>query len=80
MNRQKTGTRLDFKIDAVYYGPDGKVFANQSIDSYIDPTWQDSYHTTGWGWDSPGNYPLGTYRVDVSIDGQLVGSGSFSIH
>ena len=40
----------------------------------------DSWHTTGWGWEQPGNWSVGIYRVDLYIEDQLIVEDFFEIY
>lgn len=71
--------KIEFEIVAIYSNPDGSEFAQQTKKAYIESNWENSYHYWGRGWKEPGNWPVGTYRVDLLIKGQKVASGSFRI-
>jgi len=75
-----SGRRLDFKIDAVWYKPDGSVSARQTKSTYLEPDWKTSWHVFGSGWEKPGNWEPGVYRVDLFVDGKIVASSSFEIY
>lgn len=71
--------RQDFSIYARYYDPQGQLLTEHSISSYILPGWTDSNHSSGWGWDEPGQWQPGSYRVEIQIGGQTVSTGSFVV-
>ena len=73
------GQRIDFEIEAVYYRSDGNVLARNKRKTYVKSEWTSSYHNYGWGWKTPGKWPLGKYRVEVYIKNEKVTSGSFEI-
>ncbi len=73
------GRKLDFAIDAVYIGPDGSVLSRQTHNSTIHAGWTTSYHSRGWGWKEPGKWEAGTYRIELSINGKRVASGTYQI-
>jgi tetratricopeptide (TPR) repeat protein len=73
------GKRIDFEIEAVYSRPDGNVMAKYKSKSYVKSEWTYSYHGSGWGWKTPGQWPRGKYRVEIYIKGEKVTSGSFEI-
>ena len=80
LEREREGTYVAFTIKAIYYNPDGSVFAEQTFDTYFDTSWKSSHHSMGYGWEEPGNYPLGTYLVEIYIADQMVISDSFTIY
>jgi serine/threonine protein kinase len=74
------GQRIEFAVDATYFRPDGSVLAEQSYNPYIEADWTGSNHTFGWGWDEPNNWPVGSYRVDLVVEGDLIASNWFEIY
>ncbi len=72
--------RIDFSIEAIYSRDDGTLFGQHSIDCSVEPGWHNSYHFRGQGWDDPGQWPVGTYRVDLFSEGVIIASGSFEIY
>lgn len=73
------GRQIDFVIEAVYYRPDGSVLARQTNNTSIHAGWTTSFHSLGWGWQEPGNWSPGIYRVELSVNGKHVASGTFEI-
>lgn len=73
------GRRVDFKIDSVWYRPDGSVLARQVTPTYVEPQWTSSNCSNGWGAMIPGTFMPGTYRVELSVDGKPIASGVFEI-
>jgi len=71
--------RLDFRVSATYMDPKGNRLTEHHIDSHIEPGWTSSMHTSGFGYDDPGQWEIGQYRVDIVIDGRPVTSDFFSI-
>ncbi|MBI3813561.1 MAG: caspase family protein [Nitrospinae bacterium] len=74
--------RIDFQIEAIWYSPDGTVFTRQTNNTYIEPSWSNSYHQFGSGWKDywEAKWKIGTYRVDFYISGQKIASGTFTIY
>jgi len=72
--------RIDFSIEAVYSRDDGTLIGRHSTDCHVEPGWNNSYHFKGQGWDDPGHWPVGTYRVDLFSEGVKIASGSFEIY
>jgi len=75
-----TEERINFSIRSVLIDSDGTVLDDVKIDTYRDPDWTYSWHTSGWGWDEPGLWQEGEYQVELYIDEQLVASGFFEIY
>ena len=73
------GHRRDFAVDAVWYGPDGSEFARQTLNTYMDGTWTNSYHPFGQGWDEPGQWKPGNYIVELFYRGQKIAISAFEI-
>ena len=73
------GRRLYFDIEAVWYGPDSDVVAEQTFeDAYIDADWTSSVHSMGYSPDELGRQP-GEYTVELAVENELVASASFEI-
>ncbi|MFB3885353.1 MAG: hypothetical protein ACE144_08985 [Thermodesulfobacteriota bacterium] len=62
-----------------YYYPDGSFMGEATVNVEIPSTWQDTNLWAGWGWDKPGNWSIGTYRLDILFGDTKVGEGRFSI-
>ena len=73
------GRRIDFVIDYVIYQSDGAVFGQTSLNTYVQPDWKGSFHTHGWGWSEAENWPIDTYRLELSVEGQLIARGFFTV-
>lgn len=71
--------RLPFDIDAVWYSPEGREFARQTLNTYMDAKWKSSKYTIGRGWMEPGKWKPGTYRVELFFKGRKVAAGGFAI-
>jgi hypothetical protein len=71
--------RIEFVIKAVWYDPDGEIFAEGSMDGYIESDWTYSAHASGQGWEEPGKWPVGEHTVELSVGGVLLASGSYEI-
>jgi hypothetical protein len=63
--------REDFVVQVTYFNPDGTVFTNYSVNTYVDAGWTKSTHSSGWGWEKSGNWPEGKYRVELEIIGKV---------
>ena len=73
------GRRVDFQIEAVYYNPDGSEMGRSTINTFVEGHWLNSQHCQGRGWNEPGNWIPGRYRVDLFISGVKTASGEFGI-
>jgi WD40 repeat protein len=74
------GEQVDFEIYAIWYGPDGQILAEQTMDdAYLGADWTSSAHAMGWGWDDPGEWDPGKYSVDLYVGDDLMATGSFEI-
>jgi hypothetical protein len=77
---QAPAQRRDFTIDEVWYCPNGEVCARQAMNAYMEPGWTSSFHADGRGSDAGGSFQPGVYRVELSIAGQPVASGTFEVY
>lgn len=73
------GSRVDFAIEQLWLRGDGSRLARQTAQTYIEPNWTTSYHNASWGWREPGKWRAGSYRIDLYVKGQRIGSGSFQV-
>jgi hypothetical protein len=76
---EEPGERVDFVLDSRWYDGTGKMINEQSMDAWFEPDWTSSVHSTGYGYDRPGRWTAGEYRVELLISGQTVISGTFEI-
>lgn len=67
-------------IIAKYYNPDGSFKGEARIDTLTTPSdWYTVQYWVGWGWNEPGNWSVGTYRVAIYFGNKYVGQGYFTI-
>jgi hypothetical protein len=71
--------RVNFTVYATWYYPHGTVFSNQTVPTFVDPGWNDPAINSGRGWVRAGFWKRGMYRVDLYVNGNRIGSGSFAI-
>jgi hypothetical protein len=77
---QPMGRRVDFRIEAVAYMPDGTEFFRDTMSTGVEPAWAGgSKHSMGRGWPTPGLWTVGVYRVDFLVEGRRVAVGNFEI-
>lgn len=79
LKHPRPGRKVNFRIQARYYGPSGKLLVEHGTDTYLEPNWYTSNHAFGWGNDQPGTWAPGTYRVDLFIANAKVASATFRI-
>lgn len=68
-----------FTMEAVYYGPDDGLYGQVEILPIVETGWSSSNWIIGYGWDDPGNWDIGRYRVEVLVGGQVIASDAFDI-
>ncbi len=73
------GSRINFTIYATWYSPTGQVFANQTVPAHVDPTWNKPVFNSGRGFQRAGMWKRGEYRVELTVNGNRVGSGFFDV-
>ncbi len=79
-NRLHNVREQTHKVVWRYYNPDGTLRGEPGLDFRIKPEWYTAWIPYGWGWDEPGNWPVGTYRVEIWIDGQKMAQDLFTIY
>jgi hypothetical protein len=79
LNYPTTIQNTSFAVEAIYYRPDGTVFSVDTVRSYVDAGWSDSYLAHGRGWSDQGNWPAGVYRVEFLNHGRRIATGTFEI-
>jgi len=72
-------SRVNFTIFTTWYYPNGTVFGNETVNTYADVGWTTPAYTSGRGYQRTGIWRRGTYRVDLYVNGNRIGSGSFTI-
>jgi hypothetical protein len=71
--------RVPLSISCTFIGPDGAVFGTTDLSYVIQPTWEGSSNANGRGWEEPGHWPPGKYRVTCSSGDRTVGAGRFTV-
>ena len=71
--------RVNFRLHAVYSNADNKVIFEDDFDTYAEAGWDHSHHTKGYGFDEPGQWAKGRYRVEIYAGHRLITSNGFSI-
>jgi len=52
----------------------------QDTEASISASWTGSYHSKGWGRNTPGSWDAGFYEIDFYVEGEFVARGSFEIY
>jgi hypothetical protein len=73
------GRRVYFTA-TVHIRENGRTFRIVDYEGRIEPDWSSSYHSVGIGVFGPGNWRVGTYDVDVHINGEKMATGAFEIY
>ncbi len=63
-----------------YYKPDGTLLATVDASTTIQSDWSEAEVWQGWGWDDPGNWVPGTYRVEVTLDSKKIAEDTFTVY
>jgi hypothetical protein len=78
------GRRVDFKITAIYLRDNGpgswEEFFRQTLDAYVEGDWASSYHGWSYGFDEPGNWEIGSYSVELHVEGKKIANEQFEIY
>jgi hypothetical protein len=70
---------LEIRFDWKMVLEDGSLFAEQSLRTILLPEWKTSWHTASWGWEKPGQWKKGKHEAIVTIWGEALAQGHFSI-
>ncbi len=74
-----TQTRIDFRLHAIYINGDDQVIFEDDFDTAAQAGWDHSHHTKGYGWEEPGHWPKGNYRVEIYAGRRMIASNGFSV-
>lgn len=62
-----------------YLNPDGSLRGEVALPFTVRKEWRTAWVSHSWGWDEPGHWPPGSYRVIILVDGQPFGEETFTI-
>lgn len=62
-----------------YLNPDGSLRGEAELPFTVRKNWRTAWVSHSWGWDDPGHWPGGRYRVIILVDGKPFGEGAFTI-
>lgn len=70
------------KLLLKYYKPDRSLFGEAAYSNVVKSRyeWATTWMSASFGWEAPGNYPVGQYRVDAYLDGVHVATNYFEIY
>lgn len=68
------------QIVGKFYRPDGSLFGQAKVSPNVQAGWADMNAWSGFGWVKTGNWPTGTYRVEIFFGDDKVGEGRFTIY
>ncbi len=63
-----------------YYKPDGSFMGEAKVEVEVPSDWESADLWNGWGWDQPGRWTPGNYRVEIWYGDSKVGEGNFTIY
>lgn len=63
-----------------YLKPDGSLFWEHKVNMTAKSSWSTFYQSSGCGWQTPGKWSVGTYTVEVWVDGEFLTKAYFSIY
>jgi uncharacterized protein YqcC (DUF446 family) len=73
------GRRVPVEFESVYFRPDGSEWARQTLPTTFEPGWTWSHHFYRWGWEAPGHWVPGRYRVAVRLWDEELAAGEFEL-
>lgn len=78
----KPESRVDFKIEAVWFGPSGNLLHRQTMNTFVPVGSANSWSAMSWGCpERPCKlWEVGEYRVDFFVGENKIATGSFEIH
>ena len=69
-----------FKLAVRYIHPDGSQVGEEVIETRLPTDWESIDLSSGWGWNEPGQWDAGFYRVELWLDDvTLLGDSRFFI-
>ena len=79
-NKRWQESAQDLVINVRYFRSNGNLFGETSINQHIPSDWEYPTLWTGWGWDIPGKWEAGIYKVELWLDDKnKIGEGSFHL-
>ena len=67
-----------FSVECVYVFPDGSAHPVR-LERRVQPGWTLSVHSAALGWDDPGHWPAGSYKVSCWHNDNQIAAGGFEV-
>jgi hypothetical protein len=67
-----------YQVVARFFQPDGSLMGEINEAVTVKPDWDTFFLIKGWGFETPGRWPPGTYQLELSLDEHRT-SGEFTI-
>jgi len=74
------GKWVEFDVNAVWKRADKLVILERTYHHYFEPEWRQGYFNNSWGNKVPGVWQPGDYKLELSINGELLASETVVIH
>ncbi len=71
--------QTDYVIEAKWYGPRGILFESDTTEAHVREGRTYSSRSDGRGWRTPSQWRIGSYRVDLHVNGRVVASKEFDV-
>ena len=68
-----------FRIEWTILHAPSKSLARLWTTPRLEPGWMDSTHCHGFGWEQPGKWAVGEYKVELFVKGVKIASGEFEV-
>ena len=73
--------RTDHQVRVRFFRPDGRLFGSEIQEKIDTEEGQRTFLIArGRGWEEPGNWMAGVYRIEIDVAWKLVGTGDFTIY
>jgi|GEM_PF-1322102 len=74
------GRKTDFEIRVEYFDPQGELLHSEIVEGfYIENDWTESIHAAGFGFETPGIWKPGIYKVRLYVEDLQIAEGRFLI-
>lgn len=67
-------------VTGYFYRADGSFVGQAKINVNISSSWRDTDLWSGWGWNTPGNWQVGNYRLVLHFGTKQVAEKTFSVY
>lgn len=74
------GAMVDIPLTIQYLRSDGSVYGQWNTTFQLQADWTYSWHSSGWGSNTKGNWEPGKYTVKISDSARQIASGSFTVY